>query len=72
LVRRQLGLGVACFRGFFGILDSHRSDVAYEGWRGHKLDRRMLELLRGNVLSDMRNGSFGLPSSGKTSAGARS
>ena len=32
-------------RGTFGILDSVRSDVAYEDFRGHKLDRRMLELL---------------------------
>jgi endoglucanase len=34
------------FRGPFGVLDSGRSDVAYETWRGHKLDRAMLELLR--------------------------
>ncbi|WP_404424279.1 glycoside hydrolase family 5 protein [Nibricoccus sp. IMCC34717] len=33
-------------RGDFGILDSGRSDVAYEDFRGHKLDRAMLELLR--------------------------
>src|ERR1017187_7216235 len=32
-------------RGEFGILDSNRADVAYEDYRGHKLDRRMLELL---------------------------
>jgi endoglucanase len=34
------------FRGSFGILDSNRSDVVYENWRGHKLDRAMLELLQ--------------------------
>jgi endoglucanase len=34
------------FRGSFGILDSERADVAYENWRGHKLDRRMLELIQ--------------------------
>jgi aryl-phospho-beta-D-glucosidase BglC (GH1 family) len=34
------------FRGGFGPLDSQRSDVQYEDWRGHKLDRRMLELLQ--------------------------
>lgn len=34
------------FRGAFGILDSNRRDVAYEDWRGHKLDRLMLELVR--------------------------
>ena len=34
------------FRGSFGPLDSGRSDVQYEPFRGHRLDRRMLELLR--------------------------
>ena len=34
------------FRGSFGILDSARSDVQYEDFRGHKLDRQMLELIR--------------------------
>jgi len=34
------------FRGGFGILDSDRADVSYETWRGHKLDRAMLELLQ--------------------------
>ena len=32
-------------RGGFGIVDSLRADVRYEDFRGHKLDRRMLELL---------------------------
>jgi len=32
-------------RGAFGILDSGRSDVPYEDFHGHKLDRKMLELL---------------------------
>ncbi len=35
-----------CFRGSFGILDSGRSDVTYERWRGHDLDREMLEMLQ--------------------------
>ena len=35
------------FRGSFGILDSKRADVKYESFRGHQLDRAMLELLRG-------------------------
>ncbi|MBI5693642.1 MAG: cellulase family glycosylhydrolase [Verrucomicrobia bacterium] len=45
---RDAGFGWAVwnFRGGFGILDSGRTDVAYEDWRGHKLDRRMLELLQ--------------------------
>ena len=34
------------FRGGFGILDSDRADVSYENWRGHKLDRAMLNLLQ--------------------------
>jgi endoglucanase len=33
-------------RGTFGILDSERTDVRYENFRGHKLDRALLELLR--------------------------
>ena len=32
------------FRGAFGPLDSGRQDVAYEDYRGHKLDRAMLTL----------------------------
>lgn len=34
------------FRGAFGILDSRRTDVVYEDFHGHKLDRAMLELLQ--------------------------
>jgi endoglucanase len=33
-------------RGGFGVMDSDRQDVQYEDFRGHKLDRKMLELLR--------------------------
>jgi len=42
----RFGWALWNFRGSFGILDSGRSDVAYEDWRGHKLDRQMLNLLR--------------------------
>ena len=35
-------------RGSFGILDSGRKDVNYENFKGHKLDRKMLELLKAN------------------------
>ncbi len=35
-------------RGGFGIVDSGRTDVAYEDFHGHKLDRKMLELLLAN------------------------
>jgi endoglucanase len=34
------------FRGGFGILDSERKDVKYEDFKGHKLDRKMLELIK--------------------------
>ncbi|TCD01186.1 glycoside hydrolase family 5 protein [Pedobacter psychroterrae] len=34
------------FRGSFGILDSERKDVDYEEYEGHKLDRKMLNLLQ--------------------------
>jgi endoglucanase len=42
------GIGFALWelRGPFGILDSGRRDVAYEDWRGHALDRELLELLQ--------------------------
>ncbi|BET68688.1 hypothetical protein ASA1KI_36060 [Opitutales bacterium ASA1] len=47
-VLAEAGLGWALweFRGWFGILDSGRPDVAYVPWRGHQLDLRMLELLQ--------------------------
>ncbi|MGD0538666.1 MAG: cellulase family glycosylhydrolase [Verrucomicrobiota bacterium] len=34
------------WRGSFGVLDSGRGDVAYEVWRGHQLDRKLLRLLQ--------------------------
>jgi endoglucanase len=45
---KEAGWGWALwnFRGSFGVLDSGRADVAYEDFRGHKLDRAMLDLLR--------------------------
>jgi endoglucanase len=33
-------------RGAFGVLDSERADVQYEDFKGHKLDRTMLELVK--------------------------
>jgi endoglucanase len=42
------GFSMWNLRGSFGILDSGRKDVTYEEYKGHKLDRRMLELLREN------------------------
>jgi endoglucanase len=45
---KEAGWGWAMwnFRGSFGILDSNRQDITYEDWRGHKLDRKMLELIQ--------------------------
>ena len=43
---KNLGWALWNFRGSFGVLDSGRSDVAYEAFSGHKLDRKMLELLQ--------------------------
>lgn len=43
---RNVGWAIWNFRGAFGILDSGRKDVQYEDFRGHKLDRKMLELLQ--------------------------
>ena len=40
------GWAVWNFRGSFGVMDSERQDVEYEDYKGHKLDRKMLELLR--------------------------
>jgi endoglucanase len=45
---KEAGWGFSLWnlRGSFGVLDSGRDDVAYEDYKGHRLDRRMLELLR--------------------------
>ncbi len=45
---RKNGLGWAIWNvdGAFGFVDSERADVQYEDFEGHKLDRKMLELLR--------------------------
>jgi endoglucanase len=47
-VWKQAGWGNSLWnlRGAFGVMDSERTDVKYEDYKGHKLDRKMLELLR--------------------------
>ncbi len=45
LSSHQIGFALWEFIGDFGILDSKRDDVAYEDWHGHKLDRKLLNLL---------------------------
>jgi endoglucanase len=44
----QNGIGYALwnFRGDFGILDSGRADVKYTDWHGHKLDSKLLDLIK--------------------------
>jgi endoglucanase len=44
---KKAGFGWALWnlRGSFGILDSGRSDVPYQAYQGHQLDRKMLDLL---------------------------
>lgn len=42
----DMGWAMWNFRGSFGVLDSGRSDVQYEDFEGHKLDRKLLELLK--------------------------
>lgn len=42
----KIGFALWEFVGSFGILDSGRTDVAYEDWHGHKLDRKLLTLLQ--------------------------
>ena len=46
LTGHNIGLALWNFRGSFGILDSGRTDVAYEDFHGHKLDRKLLDLLQ--------------------------
>ena len=45
---KEAGWGWAMwnFRGAFGPLESGRKDVNYEDWKGHKVDRRMMELIQ--------------------------
>ncbi|MGQ9822869.1 MAG: glycoside hydrolase family 5 protein [Thermogutta sp.] len=46
LKSHDIGYALWNFRGSFGVLDSGRADIEYEDWRGHKLDRRLLQLLQ--------------------------
>jgi aryl-phospho-beta-D-glucosidase BglC (GH1 family) len=44
--KADMGWALWNFRGAIGVLDSERADVQYEDFHGHKLDRKMLELLQ--------------------------
>ncbi|MEJ7766909.1 MAG: cellulase family glycosylhydrolase [Chitinophagaceae bacterium] len=46
LTSAGIGYGLWEYIGDFGILNSGRTDVAYEDWHGHKLDRKLLTLLQ--------------------------
>ena len=46
LTSHGIGLALWNFRGSFGILDSARTNVQYEDFHGHKLDRKLLALLQ--------------------------
>jgi aryl-phospho-beta-D-glucosidase BglC (GH1 family) len=46
LTKSGIGYALWNFRGDFGILDSGRTDVDYKDWYGHKLDSKLLELLK--------------------------
>ncbi len=45
---KEAGWGYALWnlKGTFGVLNSQRTDVKYEKYKGHKLDRKMLELIK--------------------------
>ncbi len=45
---KEAGWGQAMWnlKGSFGVLNSERADVKYEDYKSHKLDRKMLELLK--------------------------
>lgn len=42
---KGVGWAMWNFRGEFGVLDSNRADVTYEAYKGHKLDRKLMDLL---------------------------
>jgi len=46
LAQHKIGYALWNFRGDFGILDSRRTDIEYTDWYGHKLDSKLLELLK--------------------------
>jgi aryl-phospho-beta-D-glucosidase BglC (GH1 family) len=46
LTSHGIGYALWNFRGAFGMLDSERADVKYTDWYGHKLDGKLLELIK--------------------------
>lgn len=45
LTSNGIGFSLWEFAGDFGVLDSGRTDVVYEDFHGHKLDRKLLNLM---------------------------
>jgi endoglucanase len=46
LTSHNIGYALWNFRGSFGIIDSDREDIEYTDWYGHKLDSKLLDLLK--------------------------
>jgi aryl-phospho-beta-D-glucosidase BglC (GH1 family) len=46
LNQNKIGFALWEFVGSFGVINSGRTDVAYEDWHGQKLDRKLLDLLK--------------------------
>ncbi|MEE1050139.1 MAG: cellulase family glycosylhydrolase [Clostridia bacterium] len=46
LTERNIGYALWQFRGPFGIMDSDRTDAEYVNCGGHKLDKKMLDILQ--------------------------
>ena len=46
LTSQGIGFALWNFRGSFGILDSDRTDIKYTDWYGHKLDSKLLDLIK--------------------------
>lgn len=45
LTSHGIGYSLWEFKGSFGLMNSGRKDIEYEDWYGHKLDRKLLNLL---------------------------
>lgn len=46
LSKNNIGFALWNFIGDFGVINSNRTDVVYEKWNGHQLDRKLLELMK--------------------------
>ena len=46
LTSHNIGYALWNIRGSFGVVDSKRADVEYKDFQGHKLDKKLLDLLQ--------------------------